>query len=128
MAVKGRALLGDERSDDRRRDDPSHPCMPAARHVDSACSKCTPRFLQWVAGDVVQDRVVPGTGLGEVLTRIVDDVISTDGRDHLDVARAAYRGHLGTERLGDLHRERPYASRRPVDENLLSGPNLRLIS
>src|SRR5713226_7261564 len=35
---------------------------------------------------------------------------------------------VGTKRLRDLHRERPDATTRPVDENTLAGPDLGMIA
>src|ERR1700694_602042 len=55
-------------------------------------------------------------------------MVSADGADHVQVLRAAYAGHLGAERLGDLHCECTQASRRPVDQHLLAWLHLALIA
>src|SRR5579872_5061942 len=87
-----------------------------------------PGVRQRVVRHVVEDEVVAPTVLGEVLVRVVDDMVSPDGADHLHVLRAAHAGHLGAESLGDLHGKRPDAPRRAVDQNLLSWLYLALIA
>src|SRR2546423_1005626 len=78
--------------------------------------------------DVVEDEVVAFLTLGEVLPGVVDDMVSADRSDHVDVLRAAHACHLGTERFGDLHRERSEASRRAVDQNLVTWLDLPLVA
>src|SRR5256885_3305866 len=77
---------------------------------------------------VVEDEVVARPTLGEVLLGVVDDMVSADGADHVHVPRAAHAGHVGAERLGDLYRERPDASGRTVDQDLLPWLDLALIA
>ena len=45
-----------------------------------------------------------------------------------NISRAADAGHICAERLGDLHRERAHASRRAVDQDLLSRLDLALVA
>lgn len=66
---------------------------------------------------VVEDDVVTLLAAGEVLFDVGDDVIRAEGADQLEVPGAAHAGDLRTERLGDLHRQRPDAPRRTVDQN-----------
>src|ERR1035437_9866334 len=77
---------------------------------------------------VVEDEVVALLTLSEVLMGVVDDMVGTDGADHVDVPRAANGCHFGAEGLGDLHGERPDASGRAVDQDLLTGLDLPLIA
>src|SRR5437016_11624452 len=65
---------------------------------------------------------------GEVLPRVVDDVIRAEGANHVDVLGAAYAGHFRTERLGDLHGEGTDTPRGAVDQDLLSGVNVSLVA
>src|SRR5439155_23232493 len=76
---------------------------------------------------VVEDEVVAFLPQGEVLPGVVDDMVSADRSDHVHVPRAAHACHLGTERFCDLHRERSEASRRTVDQDLLTWLDLRLV-
>ena len=70
-------------------------------------------------GDV-EHQVVALVAPGEVLLGVVDDVVGAERSDEIDVPRAAHAGHLRSECLGDLHGERAHASRRAVDQDLLS--------
>jgi putative ABC transport system ATP-binding protein len=72
------------------------------------------------AGEV-EDHLEALAAAGEVLAGVVDHVIRTKGADKLDVARAAHAGHLGTERLGDLHGEGADTARRAVDQHRIAG-------
>ena len=70
-----------------------------------------------VVHHVVEDDVVAKLAAGEVLLGVVDDSIRSQGPNQLEVPGAAHAGDFRTKRLGDLHRERPDASRRPVDQD-----------
>jgi len=78
--------------------------------------------------DVVDDDVVALRALRVVRFRVIHDFICADGPDHLHIPGAADAGHVRAERLGDLHRERPDASRRAVDQDLLARPDLTLVA
>src|SRR5206468_8923236 len=67
-----------------------------------------------------EDEIEALPTLGEVLLRVVDDVVCADRSDQVHGPRAAHAGHLGAEGLGDLHGERPHASRRADDQHLVS--------
>src|SRR6187399_1566897 len=66
--------------------------------------------------------------LGDVVLRVVDNVIRADLANHVQILRAAYGGNLSAERLGDLHGKRANAARCPVDQNFLSGLDLSLVA
>src|SRR5690348_2595735 len=74
--------------------------------------------------DVVEDEVVPRPTLREVFLRVIDDVISANGANHVHVLRAAHGGHLGTKRFGDLNGERSKPTRRTVDQDPVTLPDL----
>ena len=78
---------------------------------------------QRVPEDVVEDDVVALWALGEVLARVVDDVVGAERADQLELAGAADAGHLGAHRLGDLHGEGADAAAGARDEDLLAGPD-----
>src|SRR4030095_9445183 len=61
----------------------------------------------------------PFTAFRKVLLGVVNDMISADGADSIYFRRTADPGHLSAERLGDLNREHPHASRCPNDQDLL---------
>ena len=69
--------------------------------------------------NVVKHEVVALLTFGEVLLRVVDDVVGADRPDQVLLRRAAHAGHLSAERLGDLHGERADASSRADDQDLL---------
>ena len=48
---------------------------------------------------------------GEVLARVVDDMIRPDGSDHLHLRGAAHAGYPSAERFGDLHGVRTHPPR-----------------
>ena len=56
---------------------------------------------------------------GEVLARVVDDVVGAERLRLLHVPRAADRCHLGSEHFGDLDGKRANAARRTVHDHLL---------
>ena len=66
--------------------------------------------------------------LGEVLPGVVDDAVRAERLDQVDVPRAADAGDLRSERLGDLHGERPDATGGAVDQDFLSRLNLPLVA
>src|SRR6516165_10858665 len=55
-------------------------------------------------------------------------MIGTDRFDQLEVRGTAYAGHLGAERLGDLHGERADATGRAVDQYPLPRLQVRLVA
>ena len=78
--------------------------------------------------NVVENNVVTAVTYRENLFRVINDVICADGSDHIRVPRTAYAGHISAERLGDLHSESAYASRRAVNQDLLSWLKVSLVA
>ena len=76
----------------------------------------------------VQDQVVALIALGEVLAGVVDDVIRTDGSDHLHLLGAAHAGNAGAERLGYLHGVGPHSSRRTDNQHFLPRAYLSVVA
>src|ERR1700722_3741433 len=64
----------------------------------------------------------------EILLGVIDDAISADGSNPPHIFRTAYAGNLHSERLGDLHGEGAHASRRSVNQDLLSRLNVSLVA
>src|SRR5271166_3252655 len=78
--------------------------------------------------NAVENYVVALPTFGEIFLRVVNEVIRADGSDHVHVPRTAYANNLCAERLGYLHSERTHASRRTVNQDLLSRLNLSLVA
>src|ERR1700730_1990001 len=78
--------------------------------------------------NVVENYVVAFRAFGEILFRVIDDVIRAERSHKIDILRTADTGHIRAERLGDLHREGSHTSRRAVDQDLLTGLNFSLIT
>ena len=81
-----------------------------------------------VIADVVEDEVVALRAFGEVVLGVVDDVIRAERAHELHIAGAADAGHLGAERLGDLHGVCADAAGGAVDEHLLPGGDVTVIA
>src|SRR3954468_7722465 len=81
-----------------------------------------------MAPDQIEHHVVTLRALGEVLARVVDDLVRAKRTNHLDVPRAADAGHARSERLRDLHGERANATRCAVDQDVMPRLNLPLIA
>src|SRR6059058_2680351 len=72
--------------------------------------------------------VVTLPAFSEILPSIVKDLLCADRSHHVHILCAAYAGHICAERLGDLHSERTHASRRTVNQDLLTRLNLSLVA
>ena len=96
---------------------------PAAADQDELAVGCEhAAHLQHAAiHDVVHDDVVLPATLGEILARVIDDVIGAKRADQLDIPGTAHARHLGAQRLRDLHGESPDAARGAIDQYLLPG-------
>src|SRR5215469_6440101 len=81
-----------------------------------------------MVSDTVENCVIPLQLPGEILLRVIDNPIRTQGPNHVDIPSATDRGHVSAEPLRDLHRECAYSSRRAVDENLVSRLEVRFIA
>ena len=65
----------------------------------------------------VDDDVVAAAARGEVLGGVVDEVVGSERAQLLEVAAAAHAGHLGPERLRELHGVGADAPGCPIDEH-----------
>ncbi|MCR6699844.1 MAG: hypothetical protein NVV68_01110 [Dokdonella sp.] len=93
---------------------------PISTRVPPGFSACRVSRSEWLP-TLSRIRIVALGPLGEVVLRVVDHVVGAERAHQRDVARAAHAGHLGAERLGDLHREAADAARRTVDQHLVAG-------
>ena len=96
--------------------------VPAAvRDQSPAWRERAPGPCHRMVPDVVEDQVITFRAAGEVLARVVDDVVGTDRAKKVRVLRTGHAGHGSTHGLGDLHGEGAHAARCAVDEDLLPG-------
>ena len=58
--------------------------------------------------------------VGEILRRVIDDVVGSEGPDQVDLGRAAHARDFGAEGLGNLDGKAAYSTRRPDDQYLLA--------
>jgi len=63
---------------------------------------CHAKAAERPVADVVQDDVVVRIAVGEVVRRVVNDVVRADRTNQLDISSATHAGDLGTERGRDL--------------------------
>src|SRR5205814_6402326 len=68
----------------------------------------------------VEDQVIAIHTVGEVLLRVVDDMVGADGADEIDLPSAAHAGDLRSEGLRKLNRVGSDASGGPDDQHLLA--------
>ena len=64
---------------------------------------------------------------GDVLLRVVHDLVGTEGPGLLRLARTADGRHVSAQGLRDLDRVRPHTAGRPVHEDALSRLHARLV-
>lgn len=76
---------------------------------------------QGVPEHVVEHQVVPFRPFGEVVTRVIDEVVGADPTDQVELLSAAHPGHLGAHRLGDLHGEAADPAAGAGDQHPLPG-------
>jgi len=131
---EGAERLGDEAGHERRPDlaaaAAQQPAVGLAADDDqpSPWSERAPEMAQpGVAADV-EDDVEAGSAVGEVRARVVQQVVSAQAADLVQLARAGRAGDLGAERLRDLHREAPHAPGRADDQHLLTGPDVSVVA
>ena len=67
----------------------------------------------------VENQVIPLPTGCEIFTGVINDLIRTDGSNHIHIARTAYASDLRAEGLGNLDGERTHAARRSVNQDLL---------
>src|SRR6266511_6104220 len=68
----------------------------------------------------VEDQVIAIHTVGEVLLRVVDDMVGADGADEIDLPSAAHAGDLRSEGFRKLHRAGSDASGGPDNQHLLA--------
>src|SRR5206468_7666730 len=80
-----------------------------------------------VPGDV-EDQVVAMSARCEIFLGVINDLVGADRSDHVEVPGPANARHVRSERLRDLHPERPHAPRCAVDQHLPPGPDLSFVT
>src|SRR5262249_43758665 len=74
------------------------------------------------------DQIIALPLLGEIFLRVIDDMVRAKSACLVHIPRATHGRDLGSERLGDLHGKGSYAPRGTLNQDLLSGSNVSLIS
>src|SRR3990172_1359416 len=85
------------------------------------------RAERTVRGDV-EEHVVALPWRGEVVPHVIDDFIRTEGADEVQVPSTGHGRDMRAERLRDLDRKGAHASARAIDEDVLPGPDARLVA
>jgi hypothetical protein len=99
--------------------------VPDAVRDEHSCWCQYPRgYLGRVVQHVVEDDVESRPALGEVLVRVVNDVVRAERPDQFDVVRTAHTSDLGPQYLGDLDRHAPEPATSAVDQDTRAGPHL----
>ena len=75
-----------------------------------------------------ENEIVVLTASREIIVGVIDDVVCADQARRGHVGRTAYGGHFRAERFGNLNCKRADASRRAIDEDMLTGFDLSLIA
>ena len=104
---------------------PPSAAFAADDHERPARGEGAPQVRQRTPARGVQDQVVAARPVGEVLARVVDDVVGAERPDQVHLRRAADAGDVRAEHLRELHRERAYASGRADDQHRLPRLHLR---
>nr|WP_297413925.1 hypothetical protein [Cryobacterium sp.] len=102
---------------------PSTAACSGGEHEGSAPLESSSALVNGAVADKIEYRVIGRVARGEILRRVIDDVMGAEGTHEVDVAGAADRGDLGSEHSRELHRERPDATGCPVDEHGVSWPH-----
>ena len=76
----------------------------------------------------IQDHVVMLATAGEILSRVIKDLVCADGADHFRIPGTTNASNLGSKRFGDLHCERTHASGGAINQDLLAELNLSLVA
>src|SRR5215208_5301744 len=127
-------LLAHERGQHERADlaigTSEPPSSPFASNDDEGPprSEGPPEACQRRVPADVQDQIVALIALGEVLAGVVDDVIRTDGSDHLHLRGAAHAGDVRAERFGYLHSVGAHSSRRTDEQHFLPRTHLSVVA
>src|SRR5574341_2380064 len=75
-----------------------------------------------------QNQVITLLILGEIYSRVINNVVCPNGARDVQVPRAAYGSHFRPEGFGNLHGKCTHAARRPINENLLPWLNSSFIA
>ena len=94
------------------------------QNADAVGSEDVAPFGHGMILNVVEDQVVAFRAFGEILLRVVDDVIGPQRARHVHVARAYDCSDFGLERLRDLHCECPDAAGCAINQDFLAAVNL----
>src|SRR5688572_12561912 len=78
--------------------------------------------------DSVVNQVITLPISGEIFSRVVNDMVCTNGAHHIQIPRTAYARNFSAERFGKLNRKCTHATSRPIHQNLLSGLDMGLIA
>ena len=70
---------------------------------------------------VIKNEVVALPARGEILARVIDDMIGPDRSHHLHVRRTAYAGNVGAECFGDLNGKSTHPPDAPFTKTLCPG-------
>ena len=100
---------------------PSSTALAAGEHERPGRCQRTAQPPDAVASADVDDQVVAGGAVEEVLCRVVDHVVGADRAHHVDLGRAGHAGDDAAERLGQLHGVGADTAGRADDEHPLSG-------
>src|SRR5258708_29207718 len=75
-----------------------------------------------------KNQVIPLPIVGEIFSRVINDLVCTHRAHHVHISRAAYGSHFSPERFGNLHRKRTHTARRTMNQDLLPRLNLSCIA
>src|SRR5260370_12391010 len=74
-----------------------------------------------------KNQVIPLSISGEILLRVINDLVCTNRAHYVQIPRAAYGGDFSPKRLGKLHRKRTHTTTRTMNQNLLPLLNVSFI-
>src|SRR5207249_8369198 len=70
--------------------------------------------------NIVENHVVAFSTFSEILFRVINHVIRAERSDKINISGAANASNIRAESFRDLHRECAHASRRAVNQDLLT--------
>src|SRR2546428_2171307 len=76
----------------------------------------------------VKNKIVTLVAGSVIVLGVIDDFVSADRLDQIQIPRAADAGHVRAERLADLHCECAHASRGAINQDLAARPNLSMVA
>src|SRR5260370_20164635 len=75
-----------------------------------------------------KNQVIPLSISGEILLRVINDLVCTNRAHYVQIPRAAYGGDFSPKRFGKLHRKRTHTTTRTMNQNLLPLLNVSFIA